>query len=216
MKTKFQTLQPWLFQILGDLKKEIKAEHLSKSPVFYKTFFGNRPQNRLTTEEICAVYEKELLKGEDEELCEWIVNRWVFRNAEIYRHFAMHLEKINPEFSEIQALDEAQSEHILGGSLAAFGALPTYVFSVLNGVVFPENVMMRLRKIAETEETAKKASAAETLQKESLEQMAERHQAEIERLTRKYEDKLAGAAKKHATDVEALKKQVRALQQRVK
>jgi len=215
MKTKFQTLQPWLFQMLQDLKKEIKTEHLSKSPVFYKTYFGNRPQNRLTTEEICAVYEKELLKGEDVELCEWIINRWVFRNAEIYRHFADRLGKINPEFSEIQSLDDVQSEQVLEGALDSFGAFPTYAFSVLNGVVFPESVLARLRRIAEAQDAVKKEEALELKQKENLEEIVQRHQKEMGRLEKKYEDKIAGVIKKHATDVEALKKQVRALQQRL-
>lgn len=215
MKDKFQTLQPWLPQIIHTIKKEIKSEHLSKSPVFYKTHFGSRPLNRITNEEIASVYEKELLHGDNDELGEWVVNRWVFRNGDIYQHFAQRLGEIHPNFDEIKSLDDAQSEQVLSGSIETFGALPIYLFTVLNGVVFPESVLNHLRTTAVSQEVAQKTEREEAAQAESIEQMRERHISELTRLERKYEDKLAGVMKKHATDVEALKRQVRALQQKL-
>lgn len=212
MKDKFQTLQPWLPQILHSIKKEIKTEHLTKSPSFYKAHFGNRPLNRITSEEICGVYQKALLEGEDEDLGEWVVNRWVFRNGDIYQHFAERLSRIHPDFDSIVSLDEAQSEEILAGSIETFGALPVYLFSVLNGVVFPENIFVRLRKIAESQESIEKAEENKIEVEKSLSAMEERYKAELARIERKYEDKLAGVMKKHATDVDALKRQIRALQ----
>lgn len=210
----FQILQPWLTQILQPLKREIKSEHLSKNPSFYKTYFGNRPQNRLTSEEIISAYAKELLQG-NEDLSEWIVNRWVFNHGEIYRYFAEKLERVHPNFDEIQTLDEAQSEQILEGAVKAFGALPTYLFSVLNGVVFPESVFKPLREAAEREELTEKQQQMAAASQENLEQMKVRYERDIERLKEKYEDKIAGVMKKYTTEVEALKKQIRALQQRL-
>ena len=210
MKEKFQTVQPWLFQVLHTIKKEIKGEHLSKSPAFYKAHFGNRPLNRLTNEEICAVYAKELLQGEDEEMREWVINRWVFRHGDIYEHFAGRLGQIHPDFDAIKSLDDAQSERVLSGSIESFGALPVYLFTILNGVVISPSVLKRLRVAAEKEMEKQEEKISE-----SVEQRLERQKNDMLRLEKKYEDKLAGVVKKHATDVEALKKQVRSLQQQL-
>ncbi len=215
MKEKFQTIQPWLFQVLSTIKKEIKTEHLSKSPVFYKVHFGNRPLNRLTNEEIYAVYEKELLKGEDEDIREWVINRWVFRNGDIYQHFAERLSQIHPDFEEIKNLDDTQSEQILAGSVESFGALPVYLFTILNGVVISPRVLQSLKEAAEKEETRQKEEAEEAKRSENLEQLLERQKNEILRAEKKYEDKLAGVMKKHAIDVASLKNQIRSLQQKL-
>jgi hypothetical protein len=212
MKDKFQTLQPWLSQVLHTIKKEIKAEHLSKSPIFYKAHFGNRPLNRLTNEEICVVYEKELLQGDNEEMGEWVINRWVFRHGDIYQHFAERLTQIHPDFDEIKSLNDMQSEQVLSGSVESFGAISVYLFTVLNGVVISPSVLGRLRSAAEKEQAKLKTELETALHTENLEQILERQKNELVRVEKKYEDKLAGVMKKHATDVEALKKQVRSLQ----
>jgi hypothetical protein len=215
MKDKFQTLQPWLSQVLHTIKKEIKTEHLSKSPAFYKTHFGNRPINRITNEEMCAVYEKELLANDTEELGEWVINRWVFRNGDIYQHFASRLAQINPDFEEIKNLDDKQSEMVLSGAIEAFGALPVYLFVVLNGVVISPKVLERLKNfVVETQEKEKEEQEALSTQM-TLDQMIERQKAEILRLEKKYEDKLLGVMKKYTTDIEALKNQVRSLQHKI-
>ena len=214
MKNQFETLSPWLPQILQTLKREIKAEHLSKNPSFYRTYFGTRPQNRLTSEEISLAYEKELLQG-NEELTEWVINRWVFNHGEIYRYFAEQLSQIHTDFDEIKNLNEGQSEAILSGALTSFGALPTYLFSVLNRVVFPEAVLQRLREKAEQEEKVQKTEAAALGEKQALDQVIAHHEREMSRLQEKCEQKIAGAMKKYTTDIHALKQQIRALQQRL-
>lgn len=56
------------------------------------------------------------------------------------------------------------------------------------------------------------ATAAE---QQSIAKILEHHQREVSRLNEKYESKLAGVQKKYAIDTEALKKQIRALQQRL-
>lgn len=215
MKEKFQTIQPWLFQVLSTIKKEIKTEHLSKSPLFYKAHFGNRPLNRLTNEEIYAAYEKELLGSDNEEIGEWVVNRWVFRNGDIYQHFADRLSQIDPDFEEIKNLDDAQSQQVLKDSVASFGALPVYLFTILNGVVISPEVLRSLRDAAEKEEAQQKEEAEAKMLSESLEQLLERQKTEMLRIEKKYEDKLAGVMKKHAVDVAALKNQIRSLQSRL-
>ncbi len=207
MENQFQALQNWTQQILDTIKKDIKTDHLHTDPAFYRNYFGNRPQNRLTSEEIFAAYEKELLKG-NEELAEWVVNRWVFKHGDLYQHFAERLERINPDFSEIKELSEAESEEILKGAFENFGAIQTYLFTVLNGVVFPKKVIEKLANAAELEKLAQEKAGVEEAKREGFEKEIASLQREIARLN----DKIAGVQRKYTTDTEALKKQIKALQ----
>lgn len=210
MKNQFQTLQNWTREVLKDIKKDIKSDHLHTDPVFYRTYFGNRPQNRLTAEEIFDAYEKELIKGNDE-LAEFIVNRWVFKNGDLYNHFVEGLSQINPDFDQITTLTEDESERILKGAAEAFGAIPVYLFSLLNGVVFPEKVLETLRQGAEAEKAALEKQEEKNEKAESLEKIIAAHQREIARLN----DKILGVQKKYSNDTAALKKQIKSLQQKI-
>ena len=210
MQNQFLTLQNWTQEVLNSIKKDIKTDHLHTDPVFYKTYFGNRPQNRLSNEEIMAAYEKELLQG-NEGLAEWAVNRWVFKHGDLYNHFAERLSRVNPDFSEIKELNWEQSEAILEGATDAFGAIPVFLFSVLNGVVFPAQLVDQLRKAAEAEKGAQEKKVKEEGEKESLEKIIAAHQREIARM----HDKITGVQKKYTTDTEALKKQIKILQKKL-
>lgn len=214
MKNKFETIKPWISHVLVAIKKDIKTDHLPASPVFTRTHFGSRPLNRLTQDEIFAAYEKDLLAG-DADLAEWVVNHWVFKHGEIYTHFAERLSEVAEDFSQIEHLTEEQSEKILSGAVETFGALPTYLFSILNGVVFPESIFLKLRNQAEKQETEKGAEMQLLEERQSLEQLRERYTRDIARLNEKYESKVAGVLKKYTTEVEALKKQIRSLQKQL-
>lgn len=210
MENQFQALQNWTVEVLKDIKKDIKTDHLHTDPVFYRTYFGNRPQNRLTSEEIYTAYEQELLKG-NQDLSEWVVNRWVFKNGELYEVFAGRLSQINPDFNEIKQLTVEESQRVLEGVADAFGAIPTFLFSLLNGVVFPKEILEDLRKGAEAEKAKLAKKAEENEKQESLEKVIAAHQREIARLN----DRVAGVLKKYTTDTEALKKQIKALQKKL-
>jgi polyhydroxyalkanoate synthesis regulator phasin len=214
MKNQFETIKPWIPVVLATIKKDIKTEHLPGSPAFVRTHFGNRPINRLAVEEIFSAYEKDLLSG-DADLAEWVVNRWVFKHGDIYSHFAEQLSQVADDYSTITSLTVEQSEKILSGAVDSFGALQTYLFSVLNGVVFPESVLQRLRTWAENEETAKKTEEKATEERLSLQQLTERYSRDVARLHEKYESKVTGVLKKYTTEVEALKKQIRSLQKQL-
>ncbi len=214
MENQFQSLQGWIPEVLTAIKKDIKTDHLSSDPVFYRTYFGNRPQNRLTADEIFAAYEKELLKG-NQDLGDWVVNRWVFKHGDVYRHFAEGLSRVNPDFEEIQTLTEEQSNQMLKGAVESFGAIPVFLFSVLNGVVFPDSVRQRLRQMADVEKSTQVSEQKSDSEKQNFEQVIARLQREMARLNEKYESRLAGVQKKYETDTEALKKQIRALQQKL-
>lgn len=210
MENQFLTLRNWTFEILNCIKKDIKTDHLHTDPVFYRTYFGNRPRNRLTAEEIFSAYEAELMKG-NEELAEWVVNRWVFKNGELYQHFAERLSQVNPNFNEIKQLSEEESLQILEGAAESYGAIPTFLFSLLNGVVFPDPILKRLRKDAEVEKEMLVKEADSNAEQENLEKIKAAHQREINRLN----DRIAGVQKKYEKDTEALKKQIKMLQQKL-
>ena len=123
--------------------------------------------------------------------------------------------QISQNYSAIESLSEAQSEEILEGVAQKFGALPVYLFSVLNGVVFPEGVFARLRVAAQEEEARLEAQEKGAEETRKGAQTAEAYQRELARLHEKYEGKIAGVMKKYTTDVEALKKQIRSLQKQI-
>jgi len=209
----FLALKPWISQILHAIKKDLKTDHLAVNKNFYRTHFGTRPLNKLLVEEIFAVYEKELLAG-NEELVEWAVNRWVFKHGDLYQHFAQRLSEINPDFQGIEALTEVQANQILDGA-EVFGEVEVYLFSRLNGVVFPETIFERLRVAAEKKIAEDKLQKEQSAVQESQVQELERLRREAARAREKYEDKLAGVQRKYQTETEALKKQICSLQEQL-
>src|SRR3990167_595178 len=102
------------FQILEAIKKDIKQEHMDAHLEFYRKYFGNRPKKGLTTTEIFSAYAKELSEG-NEEFSAWIVNRWVFKNGELYEHFVNQLSSINPDFASIETLNLEEKQRVIGG-----------------------------------------------------------------------------------------------------
>ncbi len=212
-KNPFPSIGPWIPKILHAIKKDIKTDHLSADKIFYKTHFGSRPLNKLTIDEILAVYERELLAGA-EDLVEWVVNRWVFKHGDLYQRFAGLLSQVDPEFHAIDLLTEAQSEKLLG-SLGDCSAIEVYLFSHINRVVFPEAVFERLRIAAEAESAAEQENEANKKAEETAADELQRLRRDVCRLKEKYEEKLAGVQRKYQTDIDALKKQIRALQQKL-
>lgn len=205
-----KNFKEWIPEVLQTIKKDIKTDHLPSDVGFYKKHFGNRPQNRLGTEEIFAAYEKELLE-ENQDLKEWVVNRWVFKHGDLYQHFAERLSAVNPEFDQIKHLTEEESAMILEGAAESFGAIATYLFAVLNGVVFPESTIARLKKAAAEEKEKQQKEELATVERTNLEKILAAHQREVARL----QDKIAGVQRKYDTDTQSLKKQIKALQQKL-
>ncbi len=207
MTTKFQTLLPWMGDILGAIKKDVKSDYLAGDPAFCRKHFGNLPLSRITSEEITAAFSKELVGG-DEEMADWVTSRWVFKHGDIYEHFADRLHEVNPDFDQIKELTPAQSASVLLGAKEAFGAKDTYVFAILNGVVFPKAVLAQLHKEAEEETKRLESEAKFVTEEKEKSKIIEKLEREIAQLTKKYEQSLAGVQKKYNTDIAALKKQL--------
>lgn len=215
MENKFALLQPYLAQILLSVKKDLKNEHLVRDRAFFKLNFGSKPLQRISTEELLAAYEKELLKG-NFDLGEYIVSKWVMKNAEIYNYFAEKLTHIDPNFADLKELSKENSLSLAEGAGGLFGYLPTYLFSVLNCVVLHPEVLTLLGKKAEQESKAESEAKQKKEDQMALEQLLQRQEREMARLTEKYEKRLAGIEKKYFTDTELLKDKIRALELKVK
>lgn len=213
---KFALLNRWIPDIIESIKKDLKNEHLKKDWGFVKQYFAGKNPNKLTHEELANAYSDAIANNENaEELAEFIVNRWLLKHSELYHYFEEELGKINPNFNEIEELDRKQSMDMMEKAIGQFGAPHTYLFCVLNSVVFPGDVYEELNQRAEksvAESIEQKAIAKE---QQSYADMQRSYEQQISRLTDKYEKKLQGLQKKYIQDTDILKKQVATLQRKL-
>jgi hypothetical protein len=215
-KEKFAMLQGWMPLIIDSIKKDLKNEHLKRDPGFSRLYFPGKNPSKLTIEELSDAYTQALAEGENtEELAEFIANRWLLKHSDLYYYFEQELGKINPEFSEIKDIDQQLATKIMEGATQQFGTISTYLFCVLNSVVFPDEIYKKLGHDAakhavekkEEDKVSAENASAETLQRNQDQQMA--------RVIDKYEKKIMGLQKKYLTDVETLKKQIANLQRKL-
>lgn len=204
---KFALLDQWLPAIIEGVKKDIKNDHLRNDGPFLKANFPGKNLNKLTTEDMVSVYRTSLAEGA-EALGEFIATRWLLKNSDVYYYFEEQLKRISPNFSELEMLEKESALSIMEGGIKQFGAYKTYVFSVFNAVVFPEEVFKVMAKRAEMAEEERQTTAQEHAEKTSLQDLRQLHAQEIARLTDKYEKKLLGLQKKYLQDMEVLKKQI--------
>lgn len=215
-KIKFQEIAEWMPLIMEETKKDLKNEHLRKDPAFVKAYFSHNNLPKITTEELSQGYLKAFQNEENPEaLGDFITSRWLMKNSEIYDFFEIKLSHINPDFASIEQLNETQSKEIIEESTKKFGALKTFLFAVLNSVVFDSASFKQLKEHARKQEYQHKEEQQLQQEKTSFESLKLSHSLEISRLTDKYEKKLSGLQKKYAVDVEALKKQVASLQRKL-
>lgn len=213
-KEKFAMLRPWMPNIVEIIKRDLKNEHLRTDSAFVKKYFTSKDINKLTSAEMAHAYGEAIETGADN-IAEFIINRWLIKNSEIYDYFALMLEKIVGEFTELQELEESQAITIMNGAVEQFGAPRTYQFAVMNSVVFPKKVFAQLSEHAEKTATQAQILAEERRVKEL--EIKDQHQFElaIARLQDKYEKKLAGLQKKYIEDISSLKKQIATLQRKL-
>jgi hypothetical protein len=213
-KEKFGLLKEWMPSLFDSVKKDLKGDHLKQDPAFYKKYFAGKNPSKLTVDELIHGYTRAIDEGM-EPLGEFIANRWLLKNSEIYNYFEIELMKIDPNFTELKELDKKASEGLIAGSVQHFGAPNTYLFSVLNSVVFPKDLYQELAQKAKKQMHEKEEQEKRHAEKQSLEEMRKDHERELARITDKYEKKLAGLQKKYDNDIEALKMQNAALQRKM-
>jgi hypothetical protein len=215
-KEKFITLKDWIPLIVEIIKKDLKNEHLKKDLYFVKKFLSSKNIHKLSTEDLVDAYSRAIAEDESaEQIAEFMTSRWLLKNSEVYDFFAQRLSQINPEFTTIEELSTNDSQALIKDATEQFGAVNTYLFSVLNSVVFPESVFHAMHQKAKQEKVQKQAEEQQFTEKMSIENMQRAFEREIARLTDKYEKKLSGLQKKYQVDMESLKKQVASLQRKL-
>ncbi len=215
-KEKFAILNPWMPTIIDSIKKDLKNEHLKRDFVFLKTYFPSKNPNKLTTEELVKAYTHAVTHADNgENLGEFLTNRWLLKNGDIYHYFEEELNRISPNFTEMAEIDHAAAINLMENAVKKFGAPAAYMFSVLNSVVFPKDVYEQLRKKADAYAADRSKQEALAQERKQEADLHKSHELEIARLTDKYEKKLAGLQKKYIQDVDALKKQIAHLQRKL-
>lgn len=215
-KEKFAALQVWMPLIVEEIKKDLKNEHLKKDPSFARLYFPGKNIMKLSSEELAEAYGNAIAGSENtEELAEFISNRWLLKHADLYYYFEQELGKINPNFNEIKDLDKLVATKIMEGAVQQFGVISTYLFCVLNSVVFPDEIYKKLGHEAQEHASQEKIAADINAEDASLAAEQRNHEQQIARLTDKYEKKILGLQKKYVQDVEVLKKQIAHLQRKL-
>lgn len=218
-KEKFDILKKFQPIIIEDVKKDLKNDHLKKDIVFFKKYFAGKNVNKLTGIELAEAYNKAMHQEESaEEIAEFIASRWVIKFGELYEFFSERLREIHPNFTDLETLTEAESRPLLESAIEEFGPVDTYLFSVINSVVFPKEIFEELEQAA-VEEFEGDGDDEEDEDDEDedldLDVLGEAFSKEIENLEQRYEKKLSGLEKKYIADTEALKKQIAALQRKL-
>lgn len=216
MKEKLLELKDWFPSILDAIKKDLRNEHLKKDYTFVKKYLGGKNIHKVENKELEEAYFL-ALQGEEkgEEIAEFMVHRWIFKNSEMYHFFEKELTKIKPDFTEIKELTAEEGEPLLQEAIKEFGAVRTFIFSKINAVAFPPDQFSKLALLAAQEEQTAKENEEQKIGAKSVEEMQIKHEQEINRLKDKYEKKLLGLQKKYTQDVEALKKQLGNLQRKM-
>lgn len=213
---KYAVLKDWMPSIIETVKKDLKNEHLKKDVYFAKKYLGAININKVTSEDLVQAYQKAIADEEKgEQVGEFITSRWLLKNSEIYEFFENRLSTLTADFSSLDELDKSFSNQLMEDSIREFGAPQTYLFAVLNSVVFPKEIFDRLQQRAKQDQHEKEEEQEVLSQKMTLESMQKAFETEIFRLKDKYEKKLNGLQKKYLVDVEGLKKQVAHLQRRL-
>lgn len=215
-KEKYADLKEWMPIVLDEIKKDLKNEHLKKDFYFIKKYLSSKNLNKLSLEDLVEAYSKAIAEDENGEgLGEFITSRWLLKNTEVYDFFEAQLVQVTTDFSALNELDLNLSTKLMEDSIRQFGAVRTYLFAVLNSVVFPKAIFEQLRTRARQDQQQEQAQQEMISQKMTLEQMQKTFETEIARLTDKYEKKLSGLQKKYLIDTDGLKKQMASLQRKL-
>ena len=215
-KDRLIQLNEWMPEIIETVKKDLKNDHLKKDYAFFKKYFPGKNINKVENQELKDAYTRSIIEEDaGNEIAEFIVQRWILKNSELYHFFEMQLSKINEDFTEIKQLSHEQAEELEKEAVKEFGYIRTYIFSCLNGVAFSPAYLKKLEAAAENEKTQVKESMKTEAEKHSLDSLKTLHAQEMARLADRYEKKLVGFQKKYTQDVAILKKQLANLQRKL-
>lgn len=209
-KDRFSLLSPWFADIMTVVKKDCKQEHLRLDPQFVRQHFQGKPIPKISTEDMRAVYLQQILAGQDK-LAEFISNRWIFRNMDVYRYFESELQKISPNFEQIQELTIEQASQLLDNACAQFGSEKVFCFVIINEVVVPSQCFDELQRNA-LEKLSYRQKNEDLKQEDDIHK---KHAQEVLRIKQRYEKKIAELSKKHQYELNQLRIEIAQLRSQV-
>lgn len=213
---KFAMLKSWMPIIAGTVKKDLKNEQQKLAVLLAKGYFPSKNPAKLSVEELAKGYGSAIQNDENgEAIGEWLAQRWLLKKTDLYLFFEKKLAAINPQFDEIIEIEKEKAQEIITEAIQNFGAQDTYLFSVINAVVFPPQALKNLEREAEGNVSAKMAEKLTSDEDKSIAKLVANYDLQVARLTDKYEKKLQGFERKYLYDTENLKKQISLLQKRL-
>lgn len=213
---KFAILKVWMPTIVENIKKDLKNDHLKKDTHFLKTHFPGKNIDKLNIVELSEGYSKAIANSEQgESIAEWIAQRWLLKKSDLYAYFERKLAAINPQFDNIEEIEDQKADEMIHEAIQVFGAPDTYLFTILNSVVFSPKQIEALAQKADREVAEKSQIKLEEEEKKSQDKLIANYEQRLARLMDKYEKKLQGFERKYLNDTESLKKQIAALQRQL-
>lgn len=209
---KVEKIGEWIPQILEEIKREIKREHLRKAPAFLQKFFGGKNINAITTEEIVDVYTA-LLKRSEPQFVDQICYFWQVKHPELYPFFQSKLQVISEDVAEITEIEDALACKIVEESVAQFGAVNTYLFSLFYEVALSDAIFESLRARALEETKSASAIAQQEEETRNCELLRIQHERLMTRMREKYEKKLSALEEKYHTDIGRLRRELTELRE---
>jgi hypothetical protein len=215
-KEKIVLLKKWAPVLLDPIKKELKNDHIRQDWGFARKYLAGKNLNKMTLEDLVQAYMTAITTEESgEQIAEFITNRWMLKNTEMYHFFEQRLSQINPNFSEIDQIRNEAASQMVNEAVAHFGAPRTYLFGVLNSVAFSPEIFAQLSQKADEAKLRENEEEEEQAKASTFEELKKNQEREIARLIDKYEKKLAGMQKKYLDDTTSLKKQLATLQRKL-
>src|SRR5262245_6168302 len=151
-REKLALLNPWMPSLISTVKKDLKNDHLKHDLQFCKKFLTGKNFKTVSEEELAEAYRAAMQESEKgESIAEFISNRWLLKHGEIYNFFEQRLSTISPNFTDLEELSPEDSEKLSAEAVQAFGATKSYLFPVLNSVLFTDTTSQRFAQNAHPE-----------------------------------------------------------------
>ena len=210
-KNKFTSLGLFSKEVVVDLKKEITKEMAKKNSVLQKKLSGFSMEN--DKDKLANIVLNLVLENGDEEVGEWLASSWVMKNSSVFKSFHKKISLISADYDKLTAFPPEKEVELKESSIDEFGAVKTFIFSVLNSVVFSKESMEEIRIRAEEEEHDRKEISL--LPNCSIEEARASFEQEKKRIIEKQEKKLQAIVKRHQVEVEGYRKQIGQLQKKL-
>ncbi|MBS0627807.1 MAG: hypothetical protein JSS09_06305 [Verrucomicrobia bacterium] len=145
---------------------------------------------------------------------EWVASSWIDKHGDMFKCFHDHLIKVSQNYDQLTELPLAVEESMAEASIKEFGALNTYIFSILNSVVFSEKKMKELRELAQKDKE-KSVESQEKSSELSVEELKKNFEEQMQKVLEKQEKKILGITERYRMEIAGYRKQISQLQKKL-